>query len=390
MVRAKLSTVGFIALAASTAAAQAMMLPLHEIGAPTSNEQVWSIFARTMENHRKVPCKCLIWRRDMFHADSPLMEMWTEQSSRGELKLTVLSPLTEQGVTSIDDGHQWITYRPDDNKLIIEASPRKDERKTKDRINLTQKNYDLIVEPTEPLIAGRRAYSFLAMAKHLEMPARRFCIDKKKDFLLRIEVIDDHGCRLMLDTKNIDFPSDVAHDDFALVPHESPEVETYPAPVTVSLTKEIRHSLGFKPCMPEDLPFGFVVDQPQLVEGKNDKYLAIRLTDGLVSATVYEWNGRKHNAGPEGISRTDKSANGLKLRFMGEVPDRVSTGLLDRFVKEALKKVESCLIKLSPMETLDPCHALNSSEEAKGAGFIEKTFAFNIDQPTLIFIEVDE
>ncbi|HEY3781328.1 MAG TPA: hypothetical protein VGL56_09620 [Fimbriimonadaceae bacterium] len=390
MVRAKLSTVVFTLVAACSAAAQAMRLPLHEVGSPFQHEQAWSIFARAMENHRKIPCKCLIWRRDMVQADSPLIEMWTEQSAEGELKLTVLSPLSEQGVTSVDDGNQWITYRPDDNRIMVETSPRRDSKKTGNRINLAQKNYELIVEPSEPLIAGRRAYSFLAMAKHSEMPARRFCIDKKKDFLLRVEVMDNTGCKVMLDTKTIDFPIEVPREDFALAPHESTEVETYPAPITVSLNKEIQRELGFKPCVPEDLPFGFVVDQPQLVEGNGDKYLAIRLTDGLVSATVYEWNGKKHHSGPQGPSKSEKSANGVKLRFMGEVPDQVSSGLMDKFVKEALKKVESCLVKVSPLETLDPRQALNSSEEANKEGCLEKTFGLSIDEPALILIEVDE
>ncbi len=323
----------------------------------------WELLGGAMQNQRKVTCKCLILCRDPMNSDS-LMDVWSEQYD-GKLKLTVLSPLSSQGITSIDNGHEWLTYRPDENRLMIESSPREEEteRNEASRIRLAERNYTLSFAPQCTVVAGKKCYELHAVAKHSEMPERVYDVDKSKDFLLRMEIVGRDDRKVMLDTKEIEYPRSISDEDFELAPHGEAKVVTYAAPVTLAINKDTKQVLGFRPAVPQSLPFGFVVEAPQVVDGKSGKFMAVRITDGLVNATVYEWPDTKKGAKARNVSEDDRSANGVKLRVKGELPREVQGGLLDCFIREALKRVESCLIRSRTSETLNLNEALNCPEE---------------------------
>jgi len=329
-----------------------------------SGVRSWQVLGRAMQNERKITCKCLILCRDSM--SSEMMNVWTEQSADGHLKLTVLGPLSRQGITSIDNGHEWITYRPDENRVMVEASPREEEteRTTRNRLSLAERNYTLNVENDSTIIAGRKCYSLKAIAKHPEMPARIYGIDKEKGYLLRMEVVTRGESKATLDTKEIEFPRSIPDEDFELEPHDHARMVTYDAPLTISVSRETKQVVGFRPAVPQSLPYGFVVEAPQIVEGKNGKFIAVRITDGLVNATVYEWpDHKKGQKMREASSSEDRSVNGIKLQLKSEMPKTVEGGLLDCFVREALKKVESCLIRNRNAEPLDLDRVLNFEEE---------------------------
>jgi outer membrane lipoprotein-sorting protein len=319
-----------------------------------------------------------------------LMDVWSEQDD-GRLKLTVLSPLSSQGITSIDNGHEWITYLPDENRVMVESSPRQEEtdRTELNRIHLAERNYELNVSDDDIEIAGRSCVQLRAKSKHGQMPERLYGIDKDKGYLLKMEVLAGRESKVMLDTKEIEFPKSIPDDDFELEPHRTARTVPYGAPLTVSIDKG-KQIMGFQPYVPGALPYGFVVEAPQVVEGKKGKFMAVRITDGLANATVYEWpesrDTKKHKQ-----SIKVRTAKGLRFQMQGELPAAVQDGLLECFVREALKKVESSLLQMGTEETLRLNRALNSPEEAnRETSGKDRSSASRSQFYAIVLIDVEE
>ncbi len=356
----------------------------------------WQLLGRAMDNQRKVTCKGLILCPDPMNPES-LLSVWSEQVGGGQLKMTVLNPLSSQGITSLDNGHDWITYTPDQNRLMIEASPREEEteRTEKARIRLAETNYALSLVP-DIEVAGRKCRELKAVAKHPDMPVRLYAIDKQKDYLLRMLTVSPGDRRILLDTKSIDFPHSIPDDDFELEPHSDAHMVTYAAPVTITINKETKQVMGFRPAVPSSLPFGFVVEAPQVVQSRNGKFLAVRITDGLANATVYEWSDqkdqKKNQPRARVVSESEyKSANGVRMRVKSDLPPQVERGLLDCFIQEALKRVESCLVPQQDSETLDLDKTLNCPEETNREDAAQRSSAGDLSEIyAIVLIDVEE
>lgn len=331
---------------AGLAAAQARA-PYPPVGA-------WDLLGRTMETYRHVACKSLIMHRDPMARDQ-MMEIWSEQSADGHLKLTVLGPLTFQGVISVDNGHQWMTYHPDEHEVFVQSSPREEGTgNPAKRMRLARHNYALQIEERAPVVAGRRCICLLAQAKHPEMPDRRYYIDPKKKYLLRMEIVSNGQPKVMLDTRNITYMEDVPEEDFELDPPDTAKLVTLSTPVRIDPGALAKGLVGFKPAVPKDLPFGFVVESPELVKGDDQRYIAVRITDGLVSATIYEANRKRGKLGPY-----DRTVKSVGLRAVGELPSEVRKKLLDAFVKDLLKSLQPGALEVGPGETFRQPEALN-------------------------------
>ena len=298
-----------------------------------------------------------------------LMKLWSEQSAEGKLKLTVESPLSQQGVVCLDDGAHWLTYRPDENKVIVQSSPRLSLMPAAARVNLAEKNYELKALPGDWRVAGRRAQCLVAVPKASQMPERRYCIDEDKQFLLRMEVISKGNSKLMLDTQQIEFNADIPDEDFVLQPTNPAELQTFESPATINLGGDAKRQLGFEPAVPSNLPFGFKVENPQMGGSKNDRFAAVRISDGLVNATVYEWNKKNARNWQQGDCKNDREAHNVQMRLVGELPDTVLVRVLDTFVREALKHWSPLLMIVVAPETSGRVQTLNGQQEnEKSAG----------------------
>jgi outer membrane lipoprotein-sorting protein len=319
--------------------------------------KAWRLLQRTMEQDRFTPCSGVIFQRDA--ESKSMMELFAEQSSDGRLKLTVLSPLSQQGVTCIDDGNQWLTYHPDENKVYLQPSPRTLPGSPKARIKIAQKNYDIKLESADSMVAGRRVYTLLARSRFPEMPARRYSIDQSKPFLLRMEVLSKGEAKVILDTKNVDFPPNVPEDHFELQPRDRTRLTTFNGPENLPMGSNARELVGFEPAIPAALPFGFNVMQPQVSGSKKCRFVAVRITDGLVNATVYEWDKKNGKCTTFRNRKHDREAKGIGMRVVGEVPEVVLVKLLDSFIKDALKGAEPMLALNETTETPEQPNTLN-------------------------------
>lgn len=260
--------------------------------------------------------------------------MQVKISQRGGVsKTTALSPLPVQGVTTVDDGKTWSTFIPDENRIIIQDSPRRTvSGRTK---GAAAANYEF-VSGGNANIAGRRAFAIVAHPKFAEMPVRRYWLDAEYPLMLRMEIERDGKTHTLLDTRAISFVT-VPEDAMKLTPAGDVRRIRLDSPERFRTAAQAMEVVGFKPSLPQSLPFGFFVNEPQVVGERNERFIALRLTDGLATATVYQWNAKDPSPVPCPDKTSVREANGLKMRLVGDLPEAVLGRILEAFVKEALK-----------------------------------------------------
>ncbi len=262
------------------------------------------------------------------------MQLKMEQDRLGRVRTTVLQPLSKQGLIKIDDGRKWTTYQPDEARVIVQESPRLRQDNARFRIGLADQNYKLSVENAAP-VAGRGVVVVVAESRWTEMPTRRYTIDPIRNVLMRLEASGENGeRRLLLDTKAISFPSSMSPQAFQLKPVENVRTITLEAPIPIESSDQARRLAGFDPIIPRQLPFGFVVRDPEL-SGKDDcRFVAVRITDGLIYATVYQF--KEGSGARPGRQRPDERiVHGIRIHIEGDLPSFVERKLLDSFAREA-------------------------------------------------------
>lgn len=268
-----------------------------------------------------------------------------EQSSDGFERHTVLQPLSMQGVTSVDDGRTWMMYWPDERRVLSQQSPRRSQADPDERVRLADKNYDLRIT-SETTIAGRKALCVSAEPKNREMVERRYYIDSETSFLLRLErERPGSDFEVVFDTKAISFPDRIPKCE--LFSKSDVRVIERDPPVTIRPGSNVRDTVGFDPVVPRSLPLGFVVHAAQITGEDSRRFIAIRITDGLVNATVYQFDGRRERNGRSRERDEDVEANGIRFRVVGDLTDAAKEQILSRFVRESAR-VQSLISELSP------------------------------------------
>ena len=125
----------------------------------------------------------------------------------------------------------------------------------------------------------------------------------------------------------------------------------------------------------------------------NKKIVAVRITDGLVNATVYEWNS-KHDPRQSlgGDCSHDRSVKGIGMRLVGEVPELVLVKLLDSFIREALKSAGPYLAYGAQPETLKLCETLNLEQKGFGEdrNYTEVSPILITDDYVYAIVEIEE
>jgi outer membrane lipoprotein-sorting protein len=223
--------------------------------------------------------------------DSLSQTVRVERAKDGRSHHVVLQPLRLQGMESVDNGRHMHMYWPDKNLVIVQVSPHQMSDDSKRRIGWVKQNYRLSFgEATR--IAGRTAKVVIAVAKDSRLGERRFYLDQSTSYPLRMEVIEDGLRRVIYDTKEIRFPESLVDERFEMRPLGAARKVTYDAPE--QLTKSgVKRRLGFSAMIPGKLPMGFKVQDMQLTESDKWRALAIRITDGLIKATVYQWRSKE-------------------------------------------------------------------------------------------------
>lgn len=314
------------------------------------DDEAQELLMRSMAEGRQTPVIAILFQRSIG-GPSAKMQVKVEQSKDGRSKLTVLQPLSMENVTYVDDGKHLRTYLPDAQHLIVQESPRLRQQDLHERMAIAEQNYRFRIEQATT-IAGRRAQCVVAVPKSKDMAARRYYIDEDTAFLLRMEKVGPNNQAVVqLDTKLIKFPKSIPHGNFEVRPIKKPRTFNCPAPEKMASAQAARSLLGFTPVVPKSLPYGFRVQEPQIAGGEEFRFAAIRLTDGLVNATVYQWAGYRKDL-PKGFQPQagDKVAKGVRFRVVGDLSDSAKKRLADLFVREA-RNTTKLLAEPSPPPT---------------------------------------
>ncbi len=241
------------------------------------------------------------------------------ESSKGlGAKITILEPVSLQGMQYIDDGTTLKSYMPDLNTIYLQASPQLLRMSGDQRLDSIEKNYRLrLLDPV--VVAGRRAVVVELRPKNAKMPVRRLAIDSREAFLLRSEVIDSSVAK-WVDTIKVTFLSN-RPPPFSF--HEPRDVVVRNSFVKIIKDGKFAMALiGFEPRLPKKLPFGLRVVAQQVSGSEDNPVYSVVLSDGIATVTVSQWNTKKsHGDNMEGPMAVDDYQIGFTA--YGDVPDDV-------------------------------------------------------------------
>lgn len=290
-----------------------------------------------MDKGRYLSVEGIILRRNSTR-DPGMMQLRLAQAT-GISKTVVLSPLPFQGVTTLDDGQNWTTYIPDENRIVIQSSPRLMGGNSR-RKRAAAESYRFDSDTGES-IAGRKSIMVIATPKNPDMPVRRYWIDSDYPFILKMDVMQQGGSKVLLDTKAVTFEVQLPEDTFRITPATGVRRIYLESPEKIRSTESVKALVGFSPAFPRDLPYGFVIQEGQIVGDKSERFVALRLTDGLASATLYQWPLTRRNPVPCNDKKSVREAAGLRMRLVGDLPDAVVTKLIEAFVRELTKGLQT-------------------------------------------------
>ncbi len=267
----------------------------------------------------------------------PTLQMKIAQDRNGNKAVTILQPMSSAGIKSVKKDGKMSQYNPDENRVLVQPAPKFEREEAKVRMGLADQNYKFSLEPNG-MIAGQETVVVTATPKYPDLPVRRYSIDIEKDVLLRLELIDEGGKKsTVFDTQAVWYPNSLPDETFELKTIGRVRVINVPGPTRIDNPTLARMQTGIDFALPKELPFGFVVRDPLIAGDEGKRYIAVRITDGLLMATVYQWDRRLGEILGRDEMGVDRFVGGLRIRLVGDLPQVVHHRLMDLFVKEAGK-----------------------------------------------------
>ncbi len=251
------------------------------------------------------------------------MRVRRDQSDAGYNSVLVLSPLSRQGETSVDNGKNWVQFFPDRRTLIIQDSPIK-RGVVGDpavRYELLKRNYTVRGEGSDT-VAGRKAMIVrISPERGAPLFTRRFWVDDEKSVLLRVEWQELDGRRqIVSDTLSIDFPSSMPEETFRIKIAGEPRQLHVQAPIRMATVEELERRVGFGIRQPIRMPFGFLLTGADAIIANNRAMAALRYTDGATNLTIYQARANAENPPwRANSSRGDFELEGLLLAVEGDI-----------------------------------------------------------------------
>ncbi len=252
-------------------------------------------------------------------------------SKDGRLRHTVLQPLSQQGMESVDDGRVTRTFIPDRKMVIEMPSPRLTPCDAISRIKLAERNYTLRVEDS-PRVAGREAVLVSALPRSTDMAERRYTIDPRTGYLLKLETVSDGKATTSFETKFVDYPRELPRDVFEFQRLSGSVKVVVRTPQELKDPRNAAHQLDFEPILPSSLPMGFVIEGTEVVNPERGHMIGVRITDGLVKGSVYQWpksDEAKMKFPMQGASVLD--IGNVRLMLMADIPFEARQKLLSAF-----------------------------------------------------------
>ncbi len=258
------------------------------------------------------------------------------------IKVTIVSPLTQAGVVSIDDAHELKTFLPDDDTLLIQPSPVLLQPPVDWRLELIDRNYRVKMGE-EQAVAGQEARILLIEPVREIIPTRKMYVDPKHDVVLKYVVEDTSGRDVVIfDTKTVMFGRQIASEDFAL-PKESENASTRrrPGPVTIKTPSDSKTTAGFSTRVVEQIPYGFKSHGNYLFKDSKGAYVATKLSDGMATLTIYQWKSSTYKNNPSREIRFKmQDSYGISIGISTTPGDHIPDEVLERIVESFVKRAE--------------------------------------------------
>lgn len=308
--------------------------------AALAEDKAVTLLRKSMGRKFPVNVVAVILQRDPA-AEGVYQRVKVTRSADGRIRHSVLQPLRVAGVESVDNGEVMRTYLPDRRSVIVQDSAQRINADVEKRLGLARQNYVLSLS-SAPRIAGRSTVCVTAEPKSNELFTRRYYLDEKTGYPLKLEVDDGKAePSTVFHTLAIEFPASLKDGVFEMstLPGRVHEIR-YSRPQAVTSKTQAQNVVGFRPVLPDRLPMGFQVQEMQLNGGDEWRSVVVRLTDGLVRATVYQYRteGRKVEAIED---CTSLDVNGIRFMLVSDLPDGVRQRLLQAFIAQA--KADSTL-----------------------------------------------
>lgn len=277
----------------------------------------------------------LIQVQSMPGKSSSSVTVKVEMDGAGRMRRTLLQPLRVANSLSIDDGSSWISLAPDEKVARVQPSVDMVSDSITSRMNLIRTNYS-VQAARGPEIAGRSTVLLVCRPKsNRELPVRRIFIDQKNFLMLRLELEEPgRAPERLVDTTVAEFPTKVDPDRFKVSVPAGYTVER--CTPTVRLTDPQRASklVGFAPKIPTELPFGFSVEHYEVIRpGPTSGLLALRLSDGFVTLTAYQWASNDVKTRFPSQQSKIIQANGLKMVVIGQLDRRILNMIIEQFTQ---------------------------------------------------------
>jgi len=296
------------------------------------------LLGKTFDQHRRTPVEMIQVKRPFFESEEVSLRVAVDSNRR--MRVDVLRPLIYQGVVSVDDGKELKTLYPDGGKIVVQQSPLKRKTDTAQRLKLVKSNYLLEADPG-PRVAGRTTVQISLTPKNQGVPSQAILVDEEKLLPLRILVDDDEKeeRKTLLDTVYARFGKPKSSIKFSIEAGRENVVERAWGPVFINDVAPEAQRLGFKPHIPTKLPYGFVVNSLALQGTAQKPFLAVNVSDGILSSNLFLWSRLVHGkANP--ISRNPLfERDGVFFAVYGDAPPRLARTMLSSFVIE--KKLQN-------------------------------------------------
>lgn len=314
---------------------RASIIGLTLLSIASAGESALSVLSTAMSKRTKTPA-VLIQTQSMPGEQNFKITYKLEMDGSGRYRRTVLQPLRMQGVVSVDDGRQWSVFYPDDNFVVVQPSPSQCD--LRNRLDLIRANYKVTFDSPDK-VAGRTAFVIRCSANSDGLPSRRIYVDMASYLMVRMDIIPDDGsaATTILDTLSVDLPTHIARETFTVPTNDSTRISKVDASKTVLNAADASARAGFEVHLPKTLPFGFSVSRIEVLRDKPRAMVALRLTDGFVNVTAYQWAPGAEPPTRHGSNRSARaSGTGFEMMAVGDLTGPMLQRLVDIISKQAL------------------------------------------------------
>lgn len=257
-----------------------------------------------------------------------------EIDGKNAVRRTILQPLRQQGTVTVDDARLWTMVYTNERQAMSMPSPVTRAMPTDQRMELIQRNYRLSMQRSE-VVAGRPTHVIFCRPRHRTMPARRIFLDQKTLLPLRTQVIHSGTTETPLDTLSMETPRALDPQLFDTAIPEGFRAMRLVLPTRVPSIRDAESQLPFAPWAPRSMPFGLTLDFVEIIGRGSTAGLALRMTDGFVTVTLYQWRAdRKMTL--DGLNPDQQfTARGVRMVAIGDAPTATLQRINEAFAQES-------------------------------------------------------